>query len=183
MNSYTTSHRPFRRKALTGGVATVAVVAIAMLSSGWSIASSAGSTPAIVRTAHAGYPHTYVDQVVQQKWLDPGPTTLGAFVATTSNVLDLTGHQIGTEDFSCVVVGVSPPKDLMQCMAETQLPKGTLDGTFTLDRALLETVGSHYTTETSGGTGAYVGVHGQTHWTVLAPGVARADSVQLTFPS
>jgi hypothetical protein len=172
------------RTALVGTVAAGALLVVAALSSGWSVASSAPPpSPASARPAAASYPHHYLDHVVQQKWFPAGPTELGATVATTSNVLDFHGTKLGTEDFTCTVVGVTPPADLMQCMGQTQLPNGRIDALFLLNRADLETVGAHYTTEQVGGTGAFAGVHGETNWTVLAPGLARADSVDLTFPS
>jgi hypothetical protein len=169
------------RKVLVGGAA--AALLAAAVSSAWSVASSAPARPSTVPATQPQYPRKYIDKVVQQKWLDAGPTVLGATVATTSNVLDLHGHKIGTEDFTCTVVGVTPPADEMQCMGELQLPNGTIESTVMIDRANIETRGGQYTTASIGGKGAFVGVSGETHWTVLAPGVALADNVSLTFPS
>jgi hypothetical protein len=170
-----------KRPVIAGTIAAVALVAIAMLSSGWSVA---GSSPAPSAAAHPSAvrvhpPSAYIDTVVQQKWLAPGPAHLGDTTAVSSNLTDLANQPIGTESFTCTVVGVGPPTDLLQCTGTAVFANGTTEASFALKRSDIETVGGHYTTAIVGGTGAFIGAKGQAHWTVLAAGVSEADKVTI----
>jgi len=151
------------RWIIAAGAALVAgAIVLVVLATAGSGSGSAGNADAL--PADSPLRHEIVSTAIESKWLRAGPSTLGDTLAVQVSDSDTAGHAIGTGNYTCTVVALSPDK--LECWGSTVLADGTVETQGEIARSMLETFHVPFTTTVVGGSGAYADVHGVMRWTI-----------------
>jgi hypothetical protein len=108
-----------------------------------------------------------------QRWVDPSSTKLGDTLQVHAKLLTEGGVQLGTEAFTCTVVGVGPADDDLECDGTLVTADGSVQDAGLVPLMSLELPGADIEVPIVGGTGAYAGVIGVEHWHINRLGEAQ----------
>jgi hypothetical protein len=108
----------------------------------------------------------FVVDAVDQHWLADGPANLGDTVQVNAVVLNGGGVQIGSEGYTCTVVGDAATDAELECSLTMVTNDGTLQSGGLVRRSQVETPGAQFDGPVLGGTGAYRDLRGVIHWTI-----------------